>query len=66
MTPIQKEFITDCLWDKFEKCDMLNEVESLAEFCTELDIEQLGQIFVKQWKEDFALWIQEQADLNNL
>ena len=66
MTPIQKEFITDCLWDKFEKCDMLVEVESLAEFCDELGCEELGDIFVKQWKDDFAKWVLQQQEWNNL
>ena len=62
MTPLQKEFITDCLWDKFEKCDKLPEVESLAEFCTELDLEYLGEVFVNQWHEDWLNWVDDQRE----
>ena len=59
MTPLQKSFITDCLWDKYENCDRLFDVESLAEFCTELDLEELGQVFIKAYKLDFAKWKEE-------
>jgi hypothetical protein len=62
MTPAQKEFITDCLWDKFEKCDKLPEVESLAEFCTELDLEYLGEVFVNNWHEDWLNWVDDQRE----
>jgi len=63
MIPIQKQYITDCLWSKFEKCDRLSDVESLAEFCTELDLEDLGEAFIKQWKKEWAEWVAEQNDL---
>jgi hypothetical protein len=63
MTPIQKQYITDCLWDKYEKCDRLSDVEFLAEFCTELDLEYLGEAFIKQWKKEWAEWVAEQNDL---
>lgn len=66
MTQIQKSFITDCLWDKFEKCDMLSDVESLAEFCTELDLEELGQSFIKQWKKDWQDWMEHQKEIDDI
>jgi hypothetical protein len=62
MTPLQKEFITDCLWDKYEKCDRFSDVESLAEFCEELDLEYLGQQFIKQFKGDFGIWVDDQRE----
>jgi hypothetical protein len=62
MTPLQKEFITDCLWNKFENCDRFSDVESLAEFCTELDLEDLGQAFIKQWHEDWLNWVDDQRE----
>jgi len=59
MTPLQKDFIIDCLWDKYEKCDRLSDVKSLAEFCAELDLEDLGEVFIKTYKLDFAKWKEE-------